>query len=200
MRSESAKIGFVHIKVGVCCGWGGGARLIQLVGPSRALEMLSSGRLIDAEEALQLGLANAIVYTSNGEGRDGFTTMSTRANSRLLDENGNQNDEDERIVKTSIEGESKIRYEISQNEATTTSTSSTTATTIASLARGKALEFLRQHTIGDLHTIKALKSMVDCARSSPIETALANEAHLFASTWGREPHLKALDCNIKHKQ
>lgn len=66
--------------------------------------------------------------------------------------------------------------------------------------RLRALEFLRDHTIGDQNTIKALKSMVDTARSEPLSNALAHEAYLFASTWGKEPHLRALACNIKHKQ
>lgn len=51
----------MHVKNGVCPGWGGGARLVQLLGGSRALELLASGRLVGADEALALGLANAKV-------------------------------------------------------------------------------------------------------------------------------------------
>lgn len=54
----TAKIGFVHAKVGVCCGWGGGTRLVHLLGPARAADLLLSGRLVGVDEAELLGLTN----------------------------------------------------------------------------------------------------------------------------------------------
>lgn len=113
--------------MGVCCGWGGGSRLVQLVGPSRALDLLASGRTIKADEALQFGLCNAIVS--------------------------------------------------SQQEA---------------------LEYLKRRTIGASHTLSALKSMVNSARLLPFADSLQIEGHLFASTWGTDVHVKALESNIKH--
>lgn len=61
IMTKSAKIGFVHMRVGVSPGWGGGTRLVQLVGHSRALEMISSARTVGAQEALQMGLCNYII-------------------------------------------------------------------------------------------------------------------------------------------
>ena len=58
-NTAGAKLAFVHAKVGICCGWGGGTRLVQLLGPARALDLLASGRQVAAEEALHLGLSNA---------------------------------------------------------------------------------------------------------------------------------------------
>lgn len=47
--------------MGVCAGWGGGSRLVELVGPARATDLLASGRLLGACEALQMGLCNGLV-------------------------------------------------------------------------------------------------------------------------------------------
>lgn len=62
--AETACIGFVHAHVGICTAWGGASRLVNLVGASRALEMMASGRYVNAEEAIKLGLASYIIPAS----------------------------------------------------------------------------------------------------------------------------------------
>lgn len=58
---ENADLGFVQISLGLTPGWGGGQRLLRLVGYSKALAWLASGRVLEANEALDHGLANAVV-------------------------------------------------------------------------------------------------------------------------------------------
>jgi len=58
---ESALMGFVHIRLGIASAWGGGSRLAALIGPQRALQMMLSGRRLDATEALRLGLADDVI-------------------------------------------------------------------------------------------------------------------------------------------
>lgn len=58
---ETADIGFTQIMLGLPPGWGSGGRLLRLVGYSRALEMLASGRVLRAEEAVAWGLVNAVI-------------------------------------------------------------------------------------------------------------------------------------------
>lgn len=65
VMTKSSKIGYVHCRLGIVAAWGGGSRLVQLVGPSRAIELMSSGRLVDADEALSLGLVNHVIDDSN---------------------------------------------------------------------------------------------------------------------------------------
>jgi enoyl-CoA hydratase len=55
-----ARIGFVQGKLAVSTAWGGGIDLMRLLGSARALELLASGRLVGAPEALALGLVNAV--------------------------------------------------------------------------------------------------------------------------------------------
>ncbi|MBY0378663.1 MAG: enoyl-CoA hydratase/isomerase family protein, partial [Gammaproteobacteria bacterium] len=58
--STEARFGQPEVKLGVIPGFGGTQRLSRLVGKGRALDMCLSGRTIDATEAYNWGLANAL--------------------------------------------------------------------------------------------------------------------------------------------
>ncbi len=57
----NAKMGLPEIKLGLIPGYGGTQRLPRLVGQARALEMVMSGKTIDAQEAERIGLINRVV-------------------------------------------------------------------------------------------------------------------------------------------
>ncbi|MFH1351418.1 MAG: enoyl-CoA hydratase-related protein [Pseudomonadota bacterium] len=59
--SESAKIGFPEVAIGVMPAAGGNQRLTRAVGKSRALKMLLTGDMIDAKEAYRIGFADEVV-------------------------------------------------------------------------------------------------------------------------------------------
>ncbi|HEU4681452.1 MAG TPA: enoyl-CoA hydratase-related protein [Gemmatimonadales bacterium] len=65
IASEQAKFGQPEVKLGIGPGYGGTVRLPRLVGRGRALELLLTGRMIDAAEAYRIGLVNGVV---SGEG------------------------------------------------------------------------------------------------------------------------------------
>ena len=58
--SARAKLGQPEIGLGIVPGWGGTQRLARICGLGVAKELVFSGRTIDAEEALRIGLVNAI--------------------------------------------------------------------------------------------------------------------------------------------
>jgi enoyl-CoA hydratase len=58
---ESAKLGQPEVKLGIIPAAGGTYRLPRLVGLGVARELIYTGRLVDAQEALRIGLANAVV-------------------------------------------------------------------------------------------------------------------------------------------
>ena len=55
-----AKLGQPEINLGIVPGWGGTQRLSRICGLGVAKELIYSGRTVDAEEALRIGLVNAI--------------------------------------------------------------------------------------------------------------------------------------------
>jgi len=57
---SAAKMGLPEIKLGLVPGYGGTQRLPRAVGEARALEMILTGRAVDAEEALRIGLIHRI--------------------------------------------------------------------------------------------------------------------------------------------
>ena len=61
----SAKLGHPEVRIGAIAGWGGTTRLPRLVGKSFAVEMLLTGKMIDAKEALQYGLVHRVVDPEN---------------------------------------------------------------------------------------------------------------------------------------
>jgi enoyl-CoA hydratase len=61
IASDNARLGTPEVKLGIMCGYAGSQRLPRLVGKGRALEMLLTGEMVDAQEALRIGLVNRVV-------------------------------------------------------------------------------------------------------------------------------------------
>jgi enoyl-CoA hydratase len=59
--AADARLGQPEIKLGLIPGTGGTRGLARLVGPARAKDLVFSGRMVDAEEALRIGLADRVV-------------------------------------------------------------------------------------------------------------------------------------------
>ena len=58
--SENAMFGQPEVKLGVIAGYGGTQRLPRLIGKGRALDLLLSGRMVKADEALRMGLVSGV--------------------------------------------------------------------------------------------------------------------------------------------
>jgi enoyl-CoA hydratase len=61
IAAENAKFGQPEVNLGLIPGYGGTQRLAQLIGRGRALELIMTGNVIDAQTALQYGLVNDVV-------------------------------------------------------------------------------------------------------------------------------------------
>src|ERR1700726_4782106 len=65
IAAESAKFGQPEVKLGVMPGYGGTQRLPRLIGRGRALQLILSGEIINAQEAYRIGLVNEVVPAAN---------------------------------------------------------------------------------------------------------------------------------------
>jgi 3-hydroxypropionyl-coenzyme A dehydratase len=61
IASNNAKIGQPEVTIGIPPGWGGTQRLVRIVGPAKAKELIFTGKMVTAEEALQIGLVNKVI-------------------------------------------------------------------------------------------------------------------------------------------
>jgi enoyl-CoA hydratase len=61
LAARHAMLGLPEIKLGLIPGYGGTQRLPRLIGEARALEIILTGRTVEAEEAARIGLVNHIV-------------------------------------------------------------------------------------------------------------------------------------------
>lgn len=64
MASTNAKMGLPEVTLGVIPGYGGTQRLAQLVGKGKAMELILSAYMVDAQTAFQIGLVNKVVDQS----------------------------------------------------------------------------------------------------------------------------------------
>ena len=84
VMEEHSRLAFKQARVGVMSGWGGGPRLLRLVGYARALELFATCRTVTPDEALALGLANRVAPSGRGLGvarelADSFRPASGRS-------------------------------------------------------------------------------------------------------------------------
>ncbi|MGB2692556.1 MAG: enoyl-CoA hydratase-related protein [Thermodesulfobacteriota bacterium] len=61
IASEKAKLGFPEVKLGIFPGWGGSQRTTRIMGNAKAKELIYTGEMISAEEALRMGLVERVV-------------------------------------------------------------------------------------------------------------------------------------------
>jgi 3-hydroxypropionyl-coenzyme A dehydratase len=61
IASSNAKMGQPEVTIGIPPGWGGTQRLLRLVGPAKAKELIFTGKMIMADEAYNIGLVNKVI-------------------------------------------------------------------------------------------------------------------------------------------
>lgn len=61
LASENARFGLPEVSLGIIPGYGGTVRLARIVGLGRATQMILTGEMIDANDALRMGLVSAVV-------------------------------------------------------------------------------------------------------------------------------------------
>jgi enoyl-CoA hydratase len=61
IASEKARLGFPEVKIGIFPGWGGTQRVTRVLGLGKTKELVFTGEMVNAEEALRIGLVERVV-------------------------------------------------------------------------------------------------------------------------------------------
>jgi enoyl-CoA hydratase len=83
IAAEDARLGQPEVKLGIIAGYGGTQRLPRLVGRGAALKLLLTGEIINAQEALRIGLVDEVVPTSELMTRAETVAQAIAANAPL---------------------------------------------------------------------------------------------------------------------
>lgn len=67
LMTSNCEIGYVQSRLAITAAWGGGSRLVKLVGASKALEMMTTGKQLTARQALDCGWVDDIVDGYEGD-------------------------------------------------------------------------------------------------------------------------------------
>jgi enoyl-CoA hydratase len=90
--ASSAKLGQPEVNLGIIPGWGGTQRLARLCGLGVAKELIFTGRIVTAEEALRIGLVNSVHDPALDKARDVAMSLSSKSpiSLRLMKELANR--------------------------------------------------------------------------------------------------------------
>jgi enoyl-CoA hydratase len=77
--ASAAKLGQPEVNLGIIPGWGGTQRLARVCGLGIAKELIFTGRVIDAEEALRIGLVNAVQDPVLDKARETATLLASKS-------------------------------------------------------------------------------------------------------------------------
>ena len=78
--TTQGEIGFVQGRMGVVTGWGGGSRLVHLVGRQKALDLLLTSKQLSATDAVEMGIANEIIKNPSESLEETKNWLSLRLN------------------------------------------------------------------------------------------------------------------------
>jgi enoyl-CoA hydratase len=80
LAADNARLGQPEVKLGLLPGYGGSQRLPRLVGRGRGLKLLLSGAIVDAQEALRIGLVDEVVPAADLMARAEALALEIAAN------------------------------------------------------------------------------------------------------------------------
>lgn len=79
-NSEKSYIRFIHHRLSLCPGWGGGSRLVQIIGRNQALKVLLQAEKLQAPKAYELGIVDDILTGDPMKGAKAFLDLYTDYN------------------------------------------------------------------------------------------------------------------------
>ena len=165
IASNNAKIGQTEVTVGIPPGWGGTQRLLRIVGPAKAKELIYTGKMISANEAEKIGLVNNVI------------SITTEEKNRLLNA----------IYSTSTVNNSKKEKEQQEKQKT-----NKLAKFLNTKLMNECIYFAKETTKNGFSAVKTSKILINRGMNVDINTGLRLETYGWALCFTHEDRLKMM--------
>jgi 3-hydroxypropionyl-coenzyme A dehydratase len=174
IASSNAKLGQPEVTIGIPPGWGGTQRLLRIVGPAKAKELVFTGKMITAEEAEQIGLVNRIVGLTPEE--ENTTTETTTKTTTV---NPSDSSSKEQLDNEEIQKREKQRA----NEL---------AKVLNKKLMNECLSFAKEITKNSFTAVKTSKMLINKGMDADIDTGLRLEIYGWALCFAHEDRQKMM--------
>jgi 3-hydroxypropionyl-coenzyme A dehydratase len=171
IASSNAKIGQTEVTIGIPPGWGGTQRLLRIVGPAKAKELIYTGKMITAEEAVQIGMVNKVVsLTAEEEGRVASSAALTTASGTSTTVSNNPSKEGQQEKQRSNELAKILNKKLLD----------------------ECLSFAKEITKNSFIAVKTSKMLINKGIDVDIETGLRLEIYGWALCFAHEDRQKMM--------
>ena len=157
IASSNAKIGQPEVTIGIPPGWGGTQRLLRIVGPAKAKELVFTGKMITAEEAERIGLVNKIVGLTPEEENSTKTTIV-----KLSDSSSKEQPDNEKIQKLDKQKANELAKVLNKK------------------LMDECLSFAKEITKNSFTAVKTSKMLINKGIDADIDTGLRLEIYGWA--------------------
>ena len=171
IASSNAKIGQTEVTIGIPPGWGGTQRLLRIVGPAKAKELIYTGKMITAEEAARIGLVNKVVsLTAEEEGRVPLAAASTTESGTSTIVSNNPSKEGQQEKQRSNELAKILNKKLLD----------------------ECLSFAKEITKNSFIAVKTSKMLINKGMDVDIDTGLCLEIYVWALCFAHEDRQKMM--------
>jgi 3-hydroxypropionyl-coenzyme A dehydratase len=171
IASSNAKIGQTEVTIGIPPGWGGTQRLLRIVDPAKAKELIYTGKMITAQEAARIGLVNKVVsLTAEEEGRVSSSAASTKENGTSTTVSNNPSKEGQQEKQRSNELAKILNKKLLD----------------------ECLSFAKEITKNSFIAVKTSKMLINKAMDVDIDTGLRLEIYGWALCFAHEDRQKMM--------
>jgi 3-hydroxypropionyl-coenzyme A dehydratase len=181
IASSNAKLGQPEVTIGIPPGWGGTQRLLRIVGPAKAKELVFTGKMIAADEAERIGLVNKVVsLTSEEESRYAAPSSTAKSTTKISTEVKPSN---------SSSKEQQNSEELQKQEKQK-------ANELAKILNIKLMDecfsFAKEITKNSFTAIKTSKMLINKGLDADIDTGLRLEIYGWALCFAHEDRQKMM--------
>jgi 3-hydroxypropionyl-coenzyme A dehydratase len=174
IASSNTKLGQPEVTIGIPPGWGGTQRLLRIVGPAKAKELVFTGKMITAEEAERIGLVNRIVGLTPEE--ENTTTKTTTKTTTV---NPSDSSSKEQLNNEEIQKREKQR-------------DSELAKVLNKKLMNECLSFAKEITKNSFTAVKTSKMLINKGMDADIDTGLRLEIYGWALCFAHEDRQKMM--------